>query len=238
VKSALIPTSSFNGWAGGAGAIVATASDLAKWDAALLAGKIVDRADVAAMLRPGTLPAGGRGAHYGYGWMIDTFDGQARAWHNGGTLGFSATNQLYPDLGETVIVFANDGAASADAVANAVFEALHPALAQAASRPAAGEDPAVTARAKRMLADLAAGTVDRSQLSDAFSTFLTPDLLKTVGQQFGALGTPTAWTYTGVGTAGRTTAYTYRVAFTTGVTATATIAIAPDGKVSGFSVRP
>src|SRR5579884_3298578 len=105
-KARYVPVASFHGWAGGAGTIVSTAGDLAKWDTALFGGKIVDAADLKLMTTPGMLPAIGNG-HYAFGWLVDTYDGQPRIWHNGGTLGFNSSNQLFPDVSQAVIVVTN-----------------------------------------------------------------------------------------------------------------------------------
>jgi len=89
-KGALTRAGTMNGWGAAAGAIVSTAGDVAKWDAALIGGKLLSADDLATMLRPGTLPVFGPKSHYGYGWIVDTYDGQSRVWHNGQTLGFHA----------------------------------------------------------------------------------------------------------------------------------------------------
>jgi len=236
-KGSLTPTATFNGWAGAAGAIVSTASDLAKWDAALIGGKLLSADDLATMLRPGTLPAMGPKSHYGYGWIVDAYEGQSRVWHNGGTLGFAASNQLYPGLSETIVVLANNGRSDADAVANAVFNALHPALAAAAAKPAAGEDPKVTARVRRVWAAFMSGTPDRSELSDRVNAALTPAVLAQSSAQLKGLGAPTAWTYAGTTLTGDMTAYDYRVEFATGTTLTLTMSVGPDGKITGFAIH-
>ena len=236
-KGALTPTTTFNGWAGAAGAIVSTAGDLAKWDAALIGGKLVSADDLATMLRPGTLPAMGPKSHYGYGWIVDAYEGQSRVWHNGGTLGFAASNQMYPGLSETIVVLANNGHADADAVANAVFNALHPEIAAAAAKPAAGEDPKVTARVKRIWDTFVSGTPDRSELSDRVNAALTPAVLAQTAEQLKTLGKPTVWTYGGSTVAGGMTSYDYRVEFATGTTLLLTMTVGADGKITGFGMH-
>jgi D-alanyl-D-alanine carboxypeptidase len=234
------PTSSFYGWAGAAGAIVSTASGLAKWDAALFGGKLLDSDHLAAMTAAGPLPVGAEsGARYGFGWMIDTHDGQSRIWHNGGTLGFSSTNQVYSTLGQELIVLTNSGDAEAQVVADAAFDRLHPQLAQSNDAPVAGEDPAVTARAKKLWQEFVKGTIDRSQFTAQANDALTPKLVAEASAQFSQLGSATSWIYRGkdVAASGETF-YTYRVSFSSGVTLSVVMSVKKDGKVSTYLARP
>ena len=234
-KGALTPASSFRGWAGGAGAIVSTGTDLAKWDDALASGKIVPAGDLKLMMTPGFLPAIGN-AHYGFGWVIDTYDGQPRIWHNGGTLGFNSSNQLYPATHQAIIVLTNT-AGGADALADRTFDALHPDLAAAQAKPAAGEDAAVTARAKAIWAQFAAGTPDRSQFDDKMNKALTPDVIAQA-KQFGTLGAAASWVYTGQKSQAGVTTYVYRVLFSSGTRLNVYMSVDPDGKIGGYLATP
>ena len=235
-KGLLTPAGTMNGWGEGAGAIVSTAGDLAKWDAALVGGKLVSADDLAAMLRPGTLPGSDPKSQsgYGYGWNVDTNDGQRRVWHNGETLAFHATNQIYPGLSETIIVLANKRGADTDAVAAAVFNALHPALAAAAAKPAAGEDPKVTARLKRVWDAFRSGKPDRSELSARLNAELTPAVLAQVTKQFKETGEPTAWTFAGKTVTGGMTSYDYRVEVSAETTLV-TMSVDADGKITDIT---
>ena len=237
LKGSLARAGTMNGWGAAAGAIVSTAGDLSKWDAALIGGKLLSADDLATMLRPGTLPALGQKSQYGYGWIVDAYDGQSRVWHNGQTLGFHASNQIYPGLSETIIVLANKRS-DTDAVANAVFNALHPALAAAAAKPVAGEDPKITARVKRVWNSLQSGTLDRSELSDRVNAELTPAVVARSSEQLKGLGAPTAWTYAGSTATGSTTTYKYRVEFATGDTFTVTMSVEAGGKITDFAIDP
>jgi D-alanyl-D-alanine carboxypeptidase len=67
-------------WAGGAGAIVSTVGDLAKWNAAVANGTIVAPNDVKLLQTAVTLPDGSR-TKYGMGWAVDSLGGHPRVWH-------------------------------------------------------------------------------------------------------------------------------------------------------------
>lgn len=231
-----IPTGTFPGWAEGAGAIVSTAGDLARWDLALLSGKIVSKNDVQLMMTPAALPAFNADSHYAFGWVIDRYDGQPRVWHNGGTFGFSATNELYPSLDQALIILINTTAVDADTIATSEFDRLHPELAKSANAPVAGENPAITARVKAIFAQLASGSVDRTQFTTQMNQALTPAVLASAKTQFGALGAPLRWTYRGSKASGDQTAYTYRVAFSSGVSFNVYVTVGADGKIAGYDV--
>jgi CubicO group peptidase (beta-lactamase class C family) len=237
-KGSLTRAGTMNGWGPAAGAIVSTAGDLAKWDAALIGGKLLSADDLATMLRPGTLAGSGPNSHYGYGygWNVDAYEGQRRVWHTGQTLGFHASNQIYPSLSETIVVLANKRGVETDAVANAVFKALHPALAAAAAKPAAGEDPKVTARLKRVWDAFRSGRPDRSELSAGLNAELTPAVLADLSKQFKSMGVPTAWTFAGRTVRGGITSYDYRVEFAIETTPL-TMSVGADGKITDLTIH-
>jgi CubicO group peptidase (beta-lactamase class C family) len=113
---------------GGAGSIRSTASDLAKWNAALYGGKILKPASLAAMLTPGKLSDGensgvamakmmkAAGApanpastdrEYGYALFLSREDGHRKIDHGGGIYGFNASLSEFPDDKTTVVVLSN-----------------------------------------------------------------------------------------------------------------------------------
>ena len=235
-KGSAVPTGTFRGWAGGAGSIVSTASDLAKWDTALLGGKIVSENSRKMMMSPGGLPALDK-ARYGFGWVVDTYDGQQRIWHNGGTLGFNSSNQYYPALSQIVIVLSS-GPGGADSIAQHAFEALHPDLAAANNTAAAGEDPVTTQRSREIWAELLAGKPDPSQFTPETLKAFTPDVLAGARAQFAQLGDIKTWVYSGKKAGAASTAYTYRVTFSSGTALNVNMVLNKDGKVTGYYATP
>lgn len=108
--------------------------------------------------------------------------------------------------------------------------------ARPAATPAPGEDPAIAARAKAWFHALKTGTVDRSQLTPEFSTYLTPALLKGIAEQLGAVADPTGWTYLGSQAQRGATVFRYQIELA-GAMHVFSIAIAPDGKLAGSLLR-
>lgn len=90
-----------------AGAIVSTVDDMARWDAAVVSGKLLKAASWKRLFTPYKL-SNGEGTGYGYGWHIDTMQGSARIWHSGGIPGFSTFAMRLPKENVYVAVLANN----------------------------------------------------------------------------------------------------------------------------------
>ncbi len=224
-----------SGWAWSAGAIVSTVGDMQAWDAALLRGKLVNQTDLAAMFSPGK-PAFDKGSFYAFGWVVDSADGHKRIWHNGGTFGFTSSNLLFPRDRLAIVVLQNTvSMVDPDSTAMRVFEALVPSAAVVAS--AKGEDPAVTARVRSVIAQLESGTLDQSQLTPDLSEKLTPALLADVKAQFGPLGAPQQLIFLSKRQTPKGTLYTYKAVFAA-ATLNAHLGISPAGKIAGFNLTP
>jgi hypothetical protein len=96
-----------------AGALVSTVDDLAKWDAALTAGRIINADSLARSFTAFTL-ASGNGSNYGYGWQISKYEGRDVQEHGGGIPGFRAYVLRIPAEGVYVAVLSNLAAAEPD----------------------------------------------------------------------------------------------------------------------------
>lgn len=98
-----------------AGAIVSTAEDVAKWDAALLGNKLLKESSrqlwwTAATLKNGKNvdnPRHGEPGSYGFGWFISTVNGHRNIGHSGITSGFSAANELFPEDKLEILILSN-----------------------------------------------------------------------------------------------------------------------------------
>jgi CubicO group peptidase (beta-lactamase class C family) len=233
----LVPAPAFgSGWAGAAGDLVSDVGDIAKWDAALLGGKIVDPADVRLMMTPGKL-SDGKPTDYGMGWVIGELDGHRWIWHNGGTIGFGAVNALFPDDGLRIIALVNSSDVTPQTIAARAFEALRPDALRARDAAAPGEDPSITARVKGIVANLQTGTFDRTQLTQNMSDLLTPALLKAAKGQLGPLGTPVAYIYKGTVAGTKPATYQYLVRFRDGTGLRVLVAFDADGRIATLGLH-
>ena len=99
-----------------AGSLCSTVGDLAKWTAALNAGRVVSAASYHQMTTPVRLPSG-RSMNYGFGLTADTLGSHRMIQHGGGINGFITFLTYFPDDTLTVAVLANTSPAPSDAVA-------------------------------------------------------------------------------------------------------------------------
>jgi len=86
------------------GSVCSTASDLVRWNTSLVASPlhaqmISDRVSSVYTEIPG--------AEYGFGLIIDTFEGRVRVWHGGGQPGFTSSLMWFPEEKLTVAVVMN-----------------------------------------------------------------------------------------------------------------------------------
>jgi CubicO group peptidase (beta-lactamase class C family) len=122
---------------GGAGAMLSTVGDLAKWHRALFNGDVVSTASfkemtTAARLNDGSLAvrpnpnATAPPAQYGFGLMLGVFEGQETIGHGGSINGFNSAMTTFPKQKLTVVILTNaTGAARFEsAVARAVLNSV------------------------------------------------------------------------------------------------------------------
>jgi CubicO group peptidase (beta-lactamase class C family) len=98
-------------WPHAAGSLYSTIDDLAKWDQALVAGKLIGSDSYKAMYTPGK-------GNYGYGWMIRELDGHKEIGHGGGIHGFMTAIVRYPDEKVFVVVLCNVVPAQVDKISH------------------------------------------------------------------------------------------------------------------------
>lgn len=89
-----------------AGAIISTIGDLARWNASLDSGTLLDARSREQMWTP-TKVRDGTTTSYGFGWRIEQIDGHSNVGHGGSTSGFSASIQRFPDAQLAIIILTN-----------------------------------------------------------------------------------------------------------------------------------
>lgn len=90
----------------GAGGLVSTVHDLARWDTALRGTTLLSEAAKARIWAPTALPDG-RSIDYGFGWRVEPYGEHRQQYHYGMTHGFIANLTRLPDADLTVIALAN-----------------------------------------------------------------------------------------------------------------------------------
>jgi hypothetical protein len=96
----------------GAGALLGSAADLARWAQALHHGRVVSAASYQKMIAP-TVLADGSTNPYGFGLANTQVRGRRAITHNGGIFGFSTDSIYLPDQDLFVAVLANSDSPSA-----------------------------------------------------------------------------------------------------------------------------
>jgi D-alanyl-D-alanine carboxypeptidase len=89
-----------------AGALVSSVDDLARWDGAIRAGKLLKKASWERVFTPARLPDGRR-TDYGYGWNLSKLDGRPVQRHGGGIPGFVTHFLRMPAEDLLVVVLMN-----------------------------------------------------------------------------------------------------------------------------------
>ena len=94
------------GWAGAAGAIWSTPSDLATWDLALSEGRVLKPESYALMIQPRLL-ADGTSTGYASGLGVETVNGWTVFSHGGAVSGFISNNRFVPGTRAALVVLTN-----------------------------------------------------------------------------------------------------------------------------------
>jgi D-alanyl-D-alanine carboxypeptidase len=169
-------------WLFGAADVVSNVYDIAKWDIGM---PLLLRVDAERdMFTPSSAPGATK---YGLGWVIDQRAGKRYVWHNGEIAGYHAMNALLPDDHVAVIVLANvdnfhsTAVVQPEDVAGEILDIVLPPT-------RANVDNAIVTRATEWLGRIANKNIDRTQLTPAFSSYLTDDLVAKA--DFAALGKP------------------------------------------------
>jgi CubicO group peptidase (beta-lactamase class C family) len=139
------------------GSLYLTALDLARWDAALGAGRLLKKESYDAMWSPVRL-ADGTTHPYGFGWGLDVQRGLREIAHGGSWQGFRTAIARYPERRLTVIALANLADAEPEHVARTVAGLVEPSLAEPdVQARVADPDPKRTATLRAVLEDWANG---------------------------------------------------------------------------------
>ena len=218
-----------DGWVGAAGAIYSTAADIARWDTALMDGRVLKPASWDLMTRPRIL-LNGKSSNYGCGLSVGTRDGLTVFTHGGAVSGFIARNTFVPQTRSAVVVMINnEDGPLANAIVERALTAVFPA--RAAKLPvttgpsAAREDRGVVPRvagpdpgekASALFKALQAGRLDRSSLGDEYNAFVTDDKVRAASRALKPFGLPTGVNVKSVGERGGMEVSSVRLTFGSG----------------------
>ncbi|HEU4597233.1 MAG TPA: serine hydrolase domain-containing protein [Pyrinomonadaceae bacterium] len=176
---------------GAAGALLSTAHDLAKWAAALEAGKVLKPSSLEQMWTPVRV-SGGASYPYGFGWSVETFRGHRLLSHGGLMAGFSAYVARYPEERLTVVVLCNLANLRefppAGRIGIAVASAFLPSLALDTLKEITDAEPRTTSTLRGALAGFLEGEPDASHFTPPTFQFLTSERGKALRAELAAHG--------------------------------------------------
>jgi D-alanyl-D-alanine carboxypeptidase len=173
------------GWLFAAGELAMTASDLAKWDIAMMDQSLLSPASYR-LMETETLLKNGTGTGYGLGVDVG-MDGEHRVISHGGEVsGFTSENRVYPDDRAAVIVLTSQDAASASgAIARQIGDVL---FATADANTHSRET-----QARVIFQGLQQGTIDRTLFSPNANAYFSAQALADFASSLGPLGSPKAF---------------------------------------------
>jgi D-alanyl-D-alanine carboxypeptidase len=217
------------GWMWAAGELAMTASDLARWDIALIKHSLLRPESYRALTTDVRLN-NGVGTGYGLGVDVAIQGGRFMVEHSGEVSGFTAENIVFPDDSAAVVVLTNqDAAPASSAIAQQIVQSLFATEdAAAASR---------TAQARGIFQGLQRGTIDRSLFTSNANSYFSEQALKDFASSLGPLGAPTSFVQTRKAERGGMVYRSYRVTFPNQTLRVWTYEM-PDGKLEQYQVAP
>lgn len=222
-----------------AGAMSSNVPDLLSWLWNLYDGTIVSSDSFDQMTTSWTL-ADGSPTHYGFGFFTNSWYGLRVAQHTGYIDGFSADDGLVLDDGDAFVILTNadrvDLVPLAKSVVEIVEPAKNPALVADLSHPGVFEDPAVTALAKQVVAQLGEGRIDRSLLTPSFDVKLDESTVRTYATALQRLGNLEQALFNESTTVGSLTSEVYTLVFERGKL-TLTFSLGR-GKIDALALEP
>lgn len=172
------------GWAGSAGAIYSTPSDLVKWDMALLDRRILKPDSYLLMTTPRRLSTG-KYSDYACGLAVRLQSGRHVVTHSGAVSGFATWSGMIPSTRSAVIMTCNlEGG-----LGGLPGQLLALLLKDPTNIPAIAGPPAAEV-AKTVFAEYQSGRLHRSQFSEEFNFFLTDEKLAAASRRLKSYGTP------------------------------------------------
>ena len=225
-----------DGWLYAAGGLWASAPDLARWDLALMEGRVLKPESFRKMTTPRALK-NGHTTGYGCGVNVRQIDGETILAHGGAVSGFLAVNAMVPRTKSAVILLANTEHLPADSLHSTVLRLLlNDQKKQGPADVPKVNGPAPKDSALDFLHQMQAGKVDRDKLGEEFGLFLTDTRLQAAALRLKALGEPEKVEVTGLYERGGMEVASIHFKFKTAA-AGGLLYRSPDGKIQQFLIR-
>ena len=216
------------------GSLYLSLNDYIAWDRGLREKKVLSADSWATINTPVTLTSGRR-YPYGFGWSVDTVAGQLRIHHGGAWQGFQTYISRYMGDDVTIVALSNLGASQPGLIVDGIAAVLNPSLAPRPPAPIAETDPKMRQRLETILAAARDGTLSPNDFAYLRAGFF-PNSANAYKAALAGVGAPDKVTLFDRQQLGDDLISTYEVVY--GQRAfTVRLGLAPDGKVSVFSLR-
>jgi len=173
-----------SGWLGAVGGIYSTAGDLAKWDLALMKGKLL-KPDSWKLMTTSRQLINGKETGYGCGLHVGIQEHRTVLRHGGAVSGFNAFNAFVPSTKSAVVLLCNkDGGLGS--LPDTLVSLL---LKEESNVPKIAGAPA-TEIVKSVFSQLQAGKVDRTRFGEEFNIFLSDEKIASAAKRLKPLGKP------------------------------------------------
>ncbi len=178
-------------WYYACGDILSTVGDLARFDRALMDGRLLAPATFAEMAKVARPASGFGNARYGYGVMTFAFGNRTLVGHHGGLPGFEGDNEMIPRDGFAVVALGNAFDFATSGPDNLVFEHYYPkqfaalvvAAHDASEKAIPDPNPALTRRFAAFVRGLLAGKQSDAHLTPQMAAALTPTAIAQIDAQ-------------------------------------------------------
>jgi CubicO group peptidase (beta-lactamase class C family) len=216
------------------GSLYFSARDLVAWDTAVRTRAVLKPDSWSRILQRVRL-ASGKTYPYGFGWSIDERGEQPLHSHGGSWQGFKTQFSRFIADDLSIAVLANLAQANPERFADGIAAIVNERLAAPTLRPIEDKEPKVTARLAALLQRAREGTLVPAEFAYVRAGFF-PDGAKAYQEELQTLGPPGRFVLVRRNDLGDDRVYTYEIPFGAR-TMYYTVALAPDDKISQFSLR-
>lgn len=171
-----------SGWLFAMGQLAMTASDLARWNQAMMERRLLKPASYAALTSEVLLKSGAA-THYGLGISVGLEDERRVLRHNGEISGFTASNVVFPEERAAIVVLVNQDATE---LAGELAAQIKPLLFDSEDANAAKAHE----RDRKIFIGLQHGTIERSLFTPAANSYFSAQALKDFSASLAPLGAP------------------------------------------------
>lgn len=219
-------------WLNAAGGIFAPAADIARWDIALMNGRMLKPDTLRLMTTARTLK-NGKVTDYGCGLSISRQSGETIWSHGGAVGGYLAMNILVPRLKSAVVVLSNAEHADPSPLARELVGLLLKDAERREETVPTIAGPPTKEAAIAMFRQLQSGAVDRKLLGEEYNVWLTDQRIRDAAVRLKELGEPTSVELGRARERGGMEASRVQFKFKSG-TVEANMFRSPDGKIQQF----